>query len=218
MKQPLNLLKLAPPIVDSIQIASEYYDRKIFDRHTFGELIKLGTRPLIIINATDMARKQTFTFRQVDFDVLGLDLSSVPIEWATAASSVLPILLSPMRLHYHPGEPMRAAIENLPPSTDVSRVPNRKRWARSLFADGEEYSAGVIAIDAQNYKHLYLLDGGLADNLGLHSLIEAFRSGLIRERFNNGRIKRLVVMIVDDGTEPSVTLEREMRARLYLQA
>lgn len=209
---PLNLVRMPLPIVDSIDIASEYYDRKIFEGKTFADLIQMGTRPQIIINATDMTRQQTFTFRQADFDLLGSDLSTVPLGWATAASSAVPLLLSPMRLHYHPGEQMNAAIKDVLASSDVSRLAARKSWARSLLKENEATTTDQIEFDAENHKFLYLLDGGLADNLGLHSFIEAFRAGVIRERLNTGQIKRLLVIIVDAGTEPSGDFEASLAA------
>ena len=92
---PLNLLALPLPFLGSLDVASTYYSRKIFDDKTYGTLLERGTRPFVTINATDMARQQTFSFTQDHFDILGSDLATLPVGWAVGASSAYPILLSP---------------------------------------------------------------------------------------------------------------------------
>lgn len=209
---PLNLLTLPLPLLDSIDVAAAYYDKEIFNHRTYGDLLDRGTRPFVVVNATDVARKQTFEFTQDDFDLLGSDLSSLPVSWAVAASSAFPILLTPLRLHYFPGDPMEAAITDVLVQPGGLYIPRRKRWARSLLKAGTADSTTPVTIDGDNHKYLYLLDGGLSDNLGLHAFIRAYRSGFIRRKIEAGKIEKLVVILVDAGTERPIELERSRAA------
>ena len=106
--------------------------KRIFDERTYADLLGQGTRPFIVINATDVARRQRFQFTQEDFDLLGSDLSSLPAGWAVAASSAYPILLSPLRLKYHPGDASTSAIQSVMTAPEDLRNPRRYRWAASL--------------------------------------------------------------------------------------
>src|SRR5207248_3089289 len=53
-----------------------------------------------------------------------------------------------------------------------------------------------------------LMDGGLADNLGVRFISDSFRRGTIRQLSNNDAIKRLVIIIVNAGTEPPEDLDK----------
>jgi NTE family protein len=62
----------------------------------------------------------------------------------------------------------------------------------------------------RNIDYLYFLDGGLADNLGVHSLLQAVSSphgtGAILNDLNLGKIKRIVVIVVNarsDSANPA---------------
>lgn len=212
MLNPINLLTLPLPLVDSIDVASTYYDGKIFEKRTYQDLLDLKTRPFVVINSTDMARQKTFRFTQDEFDLLGSDLSALHVGWSVGASSAYPILLSPMRLYYYPGEPMQAAIEDALKTPEPPGISGRSYWARSLLVPGSEQETGDIEIDARNHKYLYLLDGGLADNLGLHTFLHAFRSGAIHELIEARRIRKLVVITVDAGTKPDTSIEKKAAA------
>ena len=218
MLNPINLLTLPLPLVDSIDIASTYYDGKIFEKRTYQDLLDLKTRPFVVINSTDMARQKTFRFTQGEFDLLGSDLSPLHVGWSVGASSAYPVLLSPMRLHYYPGKPMQTAIEDVLSTPDHSAIPGRHQWARSLLVPGSEQESGDIEIDARNHKYLYLLDGGLADNLGLHAFIYAYRGGAIHALIESRRIRKLVVVTVDAGTKPDTSIEKKAAAPGQLTA
>ncbi len=205
---PLNLLALPFTGLDSIDIASAYYDKEIFSRSRYSDLLRRGTRPFVVVNATDTARQYPFEFTQESFDILGSDLTTLPIGWAAAASSAYPVLLSPLRLHYHAGQPMLRAIEDTLDRGSRLIIPRRYRWAQSLLKRDTLTPEGRRVIDKENHKYLYLLDGGLADNSGIGAFIRSFRQGPIRKRLENGMISKLVLVIVNAGTEPRTDLER----------
>lgn len=209
---PLNILSLPFSGVDSIDLASAYYDEKIFERRCYSDMLDRGTRPFVVVNATDISRLQTFEFTQTDFDILGSDLTFLPIGSAAAASSAYPVLLSPLRLYYYAGEPMLRAIEATLDLGSRLYKPRRYAWAQSLLKTPASDPDGRRVIDKENHKYLYVLDGGLSDNLGLGAFIRSFRQGPIRERLERGAISKLVLVIVNAGTEPSTNLERYSRA------
>ena len=206
--RPISLLRTPFVLMDRIDIAAYYYDERVFDQATYADLLADGRRPFIVVNATDMTRRQRFEFTQDDFDLLGSDLSPLPLGWAAAASSAVPFILSPLRFRYFPGDAMRGAVRqamNVPEST---LVPRRRRWAESLLPIDAKDEQAPFRIDRDRHKFLYLLDGGLADNLGLTHVIESVRHGAIKRLIRQGRIDKLVVIIVDASIEPSSDLER----------
>jgi NTE family protein len=62
------------------------YDRTMFHGATFADLKKLG-RPVIAINATDLAHDSPFMFTQGNFDLICSDLAPFPIARSVAASN-----------------------------------------------------------------------------------------------------------------------------------
>ena len=223
---PKNVVKAPFYLLDRIDVAATYYDEEIFDRHRYSDLMVHGRRPFIVVNATDLTRRQRFEFTQDDFDLLGSDLGRLPVGTAVAASAAFPFLLSPLRMKYYPGKPMVNAITDVLDAPPARRVQRRYRWAESLLlpnlppstateassAGGPADAARRIEIDERNHRYLYLLDGGLADNLGLSYVAEASRLGPIGRRAAEGKIKRFVIIVVDAATAPPSGLERKSSA------
>src|SRR5947207_8117174 len=67
---PFTWFRLASPRFGRIDVAAEYYDRRLFGGHTFGDLRTQGKRPFLMINATDMSLGARFEFTQDQFDLL----------------------------------------------------------------------------------------------------------------------------------------------------
>ena len=112
--------------------------------------------------------------------MLASDLSTFPVARAVAASSAFPFLLSPVTLKNYP----HAKDFTLP--RDVREglndyETNRRRyyWARNR----------ALYLDDVSRPYLHLMDGGLADNIGLRPIEAAYRrsSGFIRRLMNEGR-------------------------------
>jgi NTE family protein len=189
--KPWNWVALASPYYDRIDLAADYYDERLFEKKTFGDLAKAGRRPFVIINATDMANGERFEFTQDQFAFIGSDLGSFPVARAVAASSAFPILLSPITLRNHRGPGTR-----LPEATQTDLTlalqdfhVNRERyqWAKNRAA----YA------DAARMPFVHLMDGGLADNIGVRAIDSAYRRGFLQRRLNEGRIERLLVIVVN---------------------
>jgi NTE family protein len=95
--EPGNWFRLPSGKFARSDLAAEYYDQNIFEGGTFGDIAARGG-PLILVNATDITLGTYFTFSQEIFDILCSDLSRVPLARAVAASSAVPVILSPQIL------------------------------------------------------------------------------------------------------------------------
>ncbi len=200
---PTSWFKLASPDYSRIDLAADFYDREIFEKKRFDDLIRHNQRPMVIINATDMTIGTPFTFTQAQFDPICSDLSGVTVSRAVAASSCFPVAFAPMTLNNYAGtcqyrEPdwVDLAIE------DLQLNPPRYARARALLS----YN------DASSRPYLHLLDGGVADNIGLRGPLAGTRSNdpdlSVLRRINDGAIDHLVVIIVDAKTKQVTEIDK----------
>jgi len=207
--RPANLLLLPYVMLDRIDLAADYYDKAVFDHRTYRDLIDRGDRPYLVINATNMALGKRFEFTQDDFDFLGSDLATLPVGHAVAASSAFPLLFSPLRLKYYPGAAADSAIDaTLTDPNPAAQHERRYQWASSLTPQVKTAGEQPLRVlDAGNHRYLYLLDGALSGNLGVTHVIDELRSGRIRDMIDAGKIKHLVVIIVDANTNAPEPIE-----------
>lgn len=205
---PVNLARLASPYFSRIDLAAELYDETVFHQKTFAALAA-RPRPFIILHATNMADGGRFRFIQDEFDLLRSDLGPLPVARAVAAASAFPFLLSPLTLESFPapaGFTVPAEVRNALAHRELNWA--RYTWARhrldlvNTARPGEGEATG---------KWVHLLDGGLSDNLGLRSLLDAYDRGFIRQRINAGHVKRLVILAVNARTDPPEHLSAEER-------
>lgn len=201
---PWNLARLASPYFSRIDLAAELYDTTVFGGATFAALG--ARRPFVILHATNMANGAPFEFMQDDFDFFGSDLAQFSVGRAVAASSAFPFLLSPVSLQSYPPP----SGFQIPPDVMLglqSRELNPSRYAWARHHVDLMTKEGVA-------KWIHLLDGGLADNLGLRSILRSYdrASGFIGPRVNAGHIKRLVVIAVNARTDPPEHLGRRERS------
>ena len=84
------------------EVAAELYDEILFNGATFGDLER-GKGPLIMASATDISTGARFVFNQRVFDVICSDLNAVPLSRAAAASSAVPVVLSPVTINNYGG-------------------------------------------------------------------------------------------------------------------
>jgi NTE family protein len=163
---PWNWPRLWSPGFDRIDLAAEYYGKHVFDNKTFEALERQNQAPLIVLNATDMSRTSRFEFTQDEFDLFCSDLSTYPLARAVAASSAFPIALSPITIKAYPRH-------------CGYREPAWLTDAREERPDGSRrfYDAQLIDayLDAE-LGYVHLLDGGLADNIGLRGPLQSLFS------------------------------------------
>jgi NTE family protein len=84
------------------ELAAQLYDEILFEGATFGDLAK-RKGPFIVASATDISTGSRFVFNQRVFDTMCSDLSSVPLSRAAAASSAVPVVLSPVTFNNYGG-------------------------------------------------------------------------------------------------------------------
>jgi NTE family protein len=184
---------------------AEVYDNLMFHGATFADLQRAG-RPLVSINATDVDTGLEFQFVQDQFDLICSDLLSYPVARAVAASNGFPILFNPITL------------KSFRPQC-AGRVP---AWIRAdegntdpLSRTHELAASESLYLDAERTKYVHLLDGGIADNLALRSMINMSMvlSGDIEDfgrRFDLGRVRRIVLISSDGQAENDTSTARQI--------
>jgi NTE family protein len=185
---PRNWLRLLSPRFSRIDLATEYYDEHVFVKKTFADLP--ARRPYIILNATEMDLGARFEFTQEQFDPICSDLEPMKIARAVAASSAFPVLLTAITMRNYRGcayeEPQWVANA----MRDQFINPTRFRTAMELRAYGDP-----------ERRFLQLMDGGVADNIGLRGPIRALSSTdpgfSVLRLMNRGKVKRVAVIIVN---------------------
>jgi hypothetical protein len=201
MFNPINWIRLASGGFGRIELAAELYDREIFREKTFGDLIGQPRRPYIMLNATDITMGAQFTFVQDQFDLICSDLAGVPVSRAVAASSNFPIAFTPLIVNNYAGtcgytEPEWIKQASMDLLINPPRF-NRARIARSY-------------LDSNERRYVHLLDGGVADNIGLRGQLLAIQSSDLSWSLVNKirQIKRIVVIVVDARTDPKTEIDK----------
>lgn len=198
---PSNLLRLAFPNFGRIDLAAELYDEALFEGKTFQAMLARKRRPFVILNATNLANGDGFQFTQEQFDFLGSDLATYPVSRAVAASSAFPFLLSPVSLNNYPSPANYSVPRDVVLGEEDFHV-NRRRyqWAKNRLA----------YLDKAARPYVHLMDGGLADNIGLRPIEDAFQrtSGFIRQLISAGEIEKLVFVVVNARTADQDALSR----------
>jgi len=206
---PPNWFRLASSDFDRVNLAAEYYDEKIFNGKTFGDLLREHQKPFIILNATDMTLGRRFEFTQDQFDLLCSDLSSVKVATAVAASSAFPGLLSPLTIRNFAAEGCDfKAPQWLKDALDRDKNPPRRYvHARDLWSyqDPDE-----------RRDYIHLLDGGLGDNIGLRGPYVALSSQdsnwSVLSKINRRQVHRVVVITANAKTKSHHEWDHEKAA------
>src|SRR5262249_10882824 len=138
------------------------------------------------------------------------DLDKLPLSRAVAASSALPLLFSPVTLWNYAG------TCGLPP-------PPPFRSAQGELALRQQQRAREVLsyLDRAQRPYIHLLDGGLADNLGIRGLIEsAALLGGLDAAFREARIRpprKLAIIMVNAETESDRSVDRSADVPTFSQ-
>jgi len=190
---PVNWVRLASPYFSRIDLASELYDETVFKSLTFQALADKAKRPFLVINATNLYQGARFEFTGEQFNYIGSDILSYPLARAVAASSAFPFLLAPVSLVNYPYPPGYEVPE-------ADKIALKDYWINK----GRYFRAtnNLIFSDRTNHPYIHLMDGGLADNIGLRAIQDLYVRGGIRKKVNDGKIKNLLVIVVNAKNEP----------------
>lgn len=209
---PFGLARLATNGTERIDLLIDYLDERLFKDASYQTLLDNKARPFLVLNAADMVEGLPFSFTQRKLDLLCSDLSKLPLATAVAASAAFPVALSPVTLsNYQPCAAVagkrwppawvRASLDDLDePFAEPSLWydnPLRTSLARAEFA----YAQGGGAPEGAQKLYVHLLDGGIADNLGV---FEPFRMLTTRDtqpsflgEIDRGRITKLIFIVVN---------------------
>jgi predicted acylesterase/phospholipase RssA len=203
--RPQNWVRLASPWFSRSDLAAEYYDRQLFGGASYSNLLARG-RPFLMVNATDMTLGAPLEFTQAQFDFLYSDLLPLSVARAVTASSAFPGLLAPITLRNFPAGPAYQPLPWIALALE-DRDLNLRRYRHAVRL--QSY------LDKTNRPYLHLLDGGVADNLGLRGPLWSLESGdwewSLRRDIENGKVKTVVIISVDARTEPAVQWDRRAR-------
>ncbi len=187
---PRGWWRLSSPRFGRSDILQEVLDETIFKGATFANLLKQQERPFLIVSASDMTQGGRFEFVQDQFDFFCSQLSTFPLARAVAASSAVPIVLSPITLHNHGSEC------GLP------------RLLAGSSKTNEFQSSRISELETLRTKNqrpfIHLVDGGLADNVtarGPLEYVEQYGNVIAGSRASGLRgVRRAVFVIVNAET------------------
>ena len=181
------------------ELASQLYDEILFNGATFGDLNR-GKGPMILASATDISTGSRFVFHQPTFDVICSDLSDVKLSRAAAASSAVPVVLSPITIknyggtcNWTPPQWAKLFIDNDNPPRPAARA---IRSLKNLQAYG----------DGAKRPYLHLVDGGVSDNVGMRGVLDALEA--LQALHEAGlpspldSVKRIIIFVVNSLSSP----------------
>lgn len=201
---PANWFRLASPDYSRIDMAANLYNEEIFKGVKYADLVIRKTKPYLMVNATDMSLGSRFTFEQAQFDPMCSDLGGVDLARAVAASSNFPVAFPPMTMDNHAG------------SCGYSE--HQPGWIaeaeKDLLINPSRYKNAVLFKTYQDGKKrpfIHLLDGGIADNLGLRGPLQALASNdselNLPVKMGAGVIKKLLIITVDAKNKPNLNYD-----------
>ena len=199
---PINWVRLLSANFGRSDLAAEYYDKHVFERGTFGDMAA-RKGPFIVMNATDMTHGTRVGFTRDAFDLICSDLSKFPVARAAAASSAVPMLLTPITLRNYAG-------------TCGYAIPGRfeEMLKGQHILERQFYLANNINVylDSEKKPYLHLVDGGVADNLGLRAILDrVILRGSVWEAIRGTpmeNVHKIVLIIVNAETEPDPKWDR----------
>jgi len=164
---PWYWLKYLNPYYGFSEMAAEVYDKILFNNKKIGDFKK--TRgPLIAIQATDIDIAQQFAFSPLDFQPICADLLDFPVSRAVVASSAVPVLFSSVIIENQAG-----ACDYELPQWVHDELKKEDKTSRNYWEAKKIYSY----TEREKRPYIHLLDGGLADNLGVRTVMERIFSG-----------------------------------------
>jgi NTE family protein len=187
------------------ELAEEYYDEILFHGATYADLLAKPT-PRAIVGATDVSTGTRVDFSQLEFDMLCADLSKFRLSRAAAASSAVPVVLSPVTLDnrggtcgYHPPAWFTEAVQRPEPLASGSRAELRFRQMARLM-------------DSRERPYIHLVDGGLSDNLGLYGPAEMLQELMVNPRLRGATgitgLRRIAIVVVNARSAPRFEFDK----------
>jgi NTE family protein len=198
---PVRLFRLSSPWYGRSNVLADRLDA-LYRGRTFGDLLARSRSPELVVTATDLATGAPFEFTPEQLALICSDLASVPLSFAVAASSAVPLVLTPMTLRNHAGTCDM-------PSAVVPEAAEGSFRTRLMRASAESY------LDAEKRPYIHLVDGGLNDNLGVRRLLDRLvAKGSLSAAFRHaapGSIQKVVLIAVNSERDLGEEVDRSDR-------
>jgi NTE family protein len=191
------------------EMAAQLYDEILFHGATFADLDR-GNGPLVVAQATDISSGARIGFQQSVFDYLCSDLGAVPLSRAAAASSAVPFALSPVTINNYGGSCKFVAPRWVQVFGDPAAAPRPAARAIKHRLELQVYQDGL------NNPYIHLVDGGLADNLGMRGVLESLEEiETVYEAYRPtwlDQVRRIIVLVVNSLSSPKTNWNKSERA------
>jgi NTE family protein len=166
---PLNWGALSSTGWGRSELAAQLYDEILFNGATFADLYRAGG-PAIAVSATELATGSRIVFVPQNFDVMCADLRPIRLSRAAAASSAVPVVLSPITINNYGGSCGYQQPPWLQAFADLANPPRPAARALNRLHELQELDNGV------KDPYFHLVDGGISDNLGLRSVLDVLET------------------------------------------
>lgn len=184
-------------------------DKKLFGNATFGDINQPG-HPFVVLNASDMAGGESFGFTPGRYDDICSNFDREPISIGVAASAAFPVLLTPVNLKDYSQNTASSCAGSV----------RDARWAEAFGASATAPQLDLTAYRNARYtndlrhrdpvfrdiRYLHLLDGGVADNLGIGAvramLTNSYDETGLLSAIGSGYVRKLVVIVVNARSDP----------------
>ena len=203
---PVYWGQLSSPYFGRSELAADLYDEILFNGATFADLQR-SSGPMIVASATDLNSGARFYFTQKMFDILCSDLNAVRLSRAAAASSGVPVVLSPVTIDNYAGT---CGYKEPPFLVRIEKSANVARPAARAIQDMKELQ---YYEDGKQRPYLHLVDGGVADNLAMREILaileelEALHLEGLPTPLDHA--KRLALFVVNSLSTPPLDWDRK---------
>ena len=202
---PITWLRMVFGNFSRIQALEELFDQRLFNGARLEAFNQPG-KPFVVLNTTDMAGGETFALVPRRFDDICSRHDNLLVSTGVSASAAFPIALTPVAFKNYsggcPGQLRNGDWFQIDLSNPYTPYLNLSEYRDARYTNDLRHGPSPF----RTIDYLYFLDGGLADNLGMKSL----RSAMINQydsvgglrAINEGKIKKLVVMIINARSDP----------------
>ena len=196
---PGNWGKLSATAWGRSELAADLYDEILFKGATFADLDR-GDGPFIVASATDISNGGRIPFNQNVWNVMCSDLNAVKLSRAAAASSAVPVVLSPITINNYGGTCNYEVPAWAKKFTQSANPPRPAARATRELRDLDSYT------DSVHRPYLHLVDGGVSDNLGMRGVLDAL--DLLEALHDEGvptpldHVRRIIIFVVNSLSSP----------------
>jgi len=182
------------------ELAAQLYDEILFNGATFADLYRAGG-PAIVVSATELSTGSRIVFVPQNFDVMCADLHPIRISRAAAASSAVPVVLSPITVNNYGGSCDYQPPLWLQTFANFPSPPRPAARALSRLHELQSLDNGV------KDPYFHLVDGGISDNLGLRSVLDVLETYEALHEAGQptplDHIRRIIIFVVNSLSIPS---------------